>query len=286
MLNPEGGGWHVDRVCFDRALVHRVQNLGVTVVPGRILSCRQVSEPGKPSVAHRVGYEENPAADVKQMTAKWLVDASGKHAVIAKRYGVQRVRLDTQMAAVAWLQPPTADRDDTTRIKSTENGWWYSARLPDGSRVLAFFTEPQQAANYAKLPGHFVQAANRSQVLPDPVSESAILNGVSVVNAGVSRLGRAVGDGWLAVGDAALSFDPLSSQGMFFALFSGIRGADSIIATDRKADVDHLRVYQQKLDRVFDAHQQARFYHYSTELRFAASPYWQQRLRGVQRRPL
>jgi flavin-dependent dehydrogenase len=46
------------------------------------------------------------------------------------------------------------------------------------------------------------------------------------------------GEGWLAVGDAAASFDPLTSQGMPNALASAIAGADAIdrwFAGDRSA---------------------------------------------------
>ena len=283
MLNPEGGGWHLNRVCFDSALMHRVQTLGVTIEQGRISTCQYVPASGQAASVHHVGYIKNPSGQAQQVQAKWVVDASGRSAVIAKKYGVQRFRLDTQMAAVVWLQSQVADKDDTTRIKSAENGWWYSARLPGGKRVLAFFTEPQHAAEYAKQPCRLVTAANQSGVLPFLVSESDIVYGVRVANAGVSKLKQAAGEGWLAVGDAASSLDPLSSQGIFFALFSGIRGAESIVANDQNADdVGHLRDYQQKLDRVFQATQQARFYHYSNELRFIARPYWQQRLRSTQ----
>jgi len=34
----------------------------------------------------------------------------------------------------------------------------------------------------------------------------------------------ATGEGWLAAGDAALSLDPLSSQGLFKALYTGLAG--------------------------------------------------------------
>src|SRR5947209_19913475 len=42
------------------------------------------------------------------------------------------------------------------------------------------------------------------------------------------RLETCKGDGWLAVGDAASTFDPLSSQGIIKGLRSGICAARSI----------------------------------------------------------
>src|SRR5436190_5494193 len=46
----------------------------------------------------------------------------------------------------------------------------------------------------------------------------------------------AFGEGWVAVGDAAQSYDPLSSQGLRYALESGIRAA---FAVDAALDGDH-----------------------------------------------
>jgi hypothetical protein len=36
-----------------------------------------------------------------------------------------------------------------------------------------------------------------------------------------SSLDPCIGDGWLAAGDASMTFDPLSSQGLLHALFTG-----------------------------------------------------------------
>jgi hypothetical protein len=54
--------------------------------------------------------------------------------------------------------------------------------------------------------------------------------------AGGSRLERFAGDGWVAAGDEALAFDPLSSQGLLFALARGSRPAtppNGVGPTDR-----------------------------------------------------
>ena len=49
-------------------------------------------------------------------------------------------------------------------------------------------------------------------------------------DAGSARLDRFVGDGWVAAGDAALSFDPLSSQGMLTALYTGMKAGQALSA--------------------------------------------------------
>src|SRR4029434_4989904 len=49
-----------------------------------------------------------------------------------------------------------------------------------------------------------------------------------VVAANSSRLDSVSGHGWLAVGDAAMAFDPLSSQGLMHALASGMRAGEAL----------------------------------------------------------
>jgi flavin-dependent dehydrogenase len=49
------------------------------------------------------------------------------------------------------------------------------------------------------------------------------------MEAGGARLDRFFGEGWLACGDAALSFDPSSSQGLLTALYSGKSAAEGLI---------------------------------------------------------
>jgi hypothetical protein len=44
-----------------------------------------------------------------------------------------------------------------------------------------------------------------------------------------SRLERFHGEGWLAAGDAAIAFDPLSSQGILSALYSGLKSGQAVV---------------------------------------------------------
>jgi flavin-dependent dehydrogenase len=58
------------------------------------------------------------------------------------------------------------------------------------------------------------------------------------MEAGGARLEPFHGDGWLACGDAALSFDPLSSQGLLTALYSG-KLASEFLSQQLKGNGDH-----------------------------------------------
>jgi flavin-dependent dehydrogenase len=94
-----------------------------------------------------------------------------------------------------------------------------------------------------------------------------------------SWIEAAAGPGWLAVGDAALACDPLSSQGLFNALYSALMAANAL----RRAlagDADALADYQRTIARVVDAHRDNLAAYYSMESRWPTLPFWARR-RGL-----
>src|SRR5690606_14642764 len=84
------------------------------------------------------------------------------------------------------------------------------------------------------------------------------------------------GPGWAAVGDAALGFDPLSSQGLFNALYTGLVAAEAV---DRHLDGDAraLEGYADLLARVRAAYVGHRARTYGAERRGATRPVWRRR---------
>ena len=52
------------------------------------------------------------------------------------------------------------------------------------------------------------------------------------VDASPCILSRAAGNGWIAVGDAAMSFDPIASQGLFNALSSALAAAGLLLSEE------------------------------------------------------
>src|SRR5439155_1164042 len=103
-------------------------------------------------------------------------------------------------------------------------GWWYTALLPDGRLATAFMTDADllraggggrhlEWARRLAATTHTRARITASRYRPDepPV----------VAAAGSALLDRAAGPGWAAAGDAAASYDPLSSHGIATALAAG-----------------------------------------------------------------
>ena len=83
------------------------------------------------------------------------------------------------------------------------------------------------------------------------------------------RLDQFSGDGWLAIGDAAMSFDPLSGQGILKAMQSGMKAAKVVIGKSPESRAD----FDQWNKTMWNHFAQSRTSYYSMERRWPASPY-------------
>jgi flavin-dependent dehydrogenase len=86
------------------------------------------------------------------------------------------------------------------------------------------------------------------------------------VDAGGARLDHAGGDGWLAIGDAAMSFDPISSHGLLTALSTGLAAGET-----------SLEEYQAFVDTTWRAYARMRDACYASEERWADALFWRRR---------
>jgi flavin-dependent dehydrogenase len=260
--NPEGGGWHVLRHRFDAALRARALALGVERIHARL---------GPTSWNQDLWRLESQG-----LVAPMLIDATGRSALVVRRQGVKRQRHSEQMAAVVWLRHPIGDRDDTTRIQSTRDGWWYSARLPQGLRVVAFHGLPAEVAQCVNEPEHFAACCNATALLPFELDCEAFVVGPKPVDASVHASEQVAGPGWFAIGDAALSFDPLSAQGVLFSLYSAIRAAEAVVQCLAQPELSEVcsAAYEHKIHSVLVANQRARQLLYASEQRYPDSVYW------------
>lgn len=271
LANPEGGGWHVLRHRFDGALRRHASQLGVEHLPAR-LSCGRALDGSRWLLAARL-----PGAERSELTARFIADGTGRRALLARQLGVRRVRLSRQSAIVGWLRHPASDLERTTRTRSVHDGWWYTARLPQGARVIAFHGLPATIAGLSKSPALLAERCNAAELLPYAVSADDWLRSPRTSDASVLTGERVAGPGWIAVGDAALAFDPLSSQGVLFALYSGIRAAEALtLHLERPGGAPSLDEYASKVRSVLEANQRTRRWLYSSELRFADGDYWRQ----------
>ena len=93
---------------------------------------------------------------------------------------------------------------------------------------------------------------------------------------GTSYLKQPYGKNWLAIGDAAFSYDPISSYGITSALATGFYGAHAI-ASKIANEEDAFLTYRYILENGNRAYFQKLAHQYNMEKRWKDSYYWKNR---------
>ena len=91
-----------------------------------------------------------------------------------------------------------------------------------------------------------------------------------------SRLTSIVGDGWLAAGDSAFSYDPLSSQGILAALTAGRAAAHAALKT-LQGGREEPQLYERKSITEYAVYQRLLKTVYTAEQRWPRAAFWKRR---------
>jgi flavin-dependent dehydrogenase len=276
IFSPYGSGWHVDRTCFDTMLACCTEDAGATVYrEARLLSCE--SDKGRDwEIQFACGDRRH------RYLTKFLVDATGRASWLARKQGARRITSDRLVGVLGFLVPNPAKpaSDSFTLIEAVESGWWYSAVLPDSRLVVAHMTDADIYADGRKQSSdYWLRQLQRTKHTRSRAKQYVQAANLIVVSANSSRLDR-VGDGnWLAVGDAAIAFDPLSGQGVYKALESAVQASESIHQywTGNKSA---LRDYEIAVRENFERYCLTRAAFYSKEKRWPRATFWQRRTAG------
>jgi flavin-dependent dehydrogenase len=266
ITSPYGASFHVSRPSFDAFLVAAARATGVRVIsPGR--------------VEHLVRSARGPGFDVKLETAvgfegwhsRFLVDATGRSASIARRLGATRSPVDRLIGVARWFDAPNLA--PAVLVESTPNGWWYSAPTPERGAVALWLTdadEPAARAHHAEVWESCLTAAPHTRArLADltPTGPARSFAAAPVETTWVAA------DDWLPVGDAAIAFDPVSGNGLAFALRSALE-ATAVFGAARGGRFEWFERYRAGVRDVYIQHLARRAELYAAVRRWPGSRFW------------
>ncbi|MEQ3499370.1 tryptophan 7-halogenase [Tenacibaculum sp. SSH1-16] len=280
MRNPDGFSRSLDRKNFEVYLRNVAAKRGVNCIWGTRLS--------------NSSYENNywkittKSDDLKNRTthtihAKFVIDATGRQSHFTKSLGIQRTSYDKLISC--WMSLPNTQENTMSTIVANELGWWYSAVVPDNKRVIAFQTDPDLVdRNTFKHVNTFLSFAKEHKLI-QPLIEGneTTVNFHGTVSANSTRLDQVTGKQWVALGDAAMSFDPLSSQGMFNAMANAMQLQKLLIKYDFIKDLDSTKegkfniLYENQLQQVWNHYLKHKNFFYSTETRWKEATFWKRR---------
>lgn len=214
--DPAGPGWRLDRLRFDADL------RAAAIYSGAVYRSGLVESAERRESHWRVQFKDGAFE-----TARWIIDATGRRSAVARRLGARRER-DAQLIALYSASRPSGFQLNRTIIEAVPQGWWYAARLPSGAALTGFHTSHQHAMSLLADPCGWSRALAQTQHLSAALPDVRLENFPRPLDASGASLNRYGGEGWIACGDAALSFDPISGQGIFSALYSGMTAAHAV----------------------------------------------------------
>jgi flavin-dependent dehydrogenase len=272
LFHPAGYGLNLSRPHFDSCLAEQCRRAGVQLLTGaRLINVARSYRGWRAEV--------QCGNDTLEFRPRFVVDATGRSAAFARSQGSFIEARDSQVALIAFRasNPAVDTTSDRIVIESAQHGWWYFAPLSDGRCVCMFMTDANllSAAPGSAL-ANWDAWLRRTQRMHSRVEEYPALTRFVVCTARSQRLDRMSGRGWIAVGDAAIVFDPLSSHGIAKGVEHGWRTADAVLAC---LDGDN-RAVEELSDRFaveFADYEQTRRAYYSIECRWPDTPFWRQR---------
>jgi len=277
IFGAAGLGWQLDRRAFEEELAAAAMQAGADWRYGRrLVACSPEDEGG-----YRLEVTTEHGPEIYR--AHFVLDASGRAARLARLLGLRRIRYDRLVGVAAYFESTFSGdcqaHDSWTLLEAVEGGWWYSAGLPAGKLIATYLSDadllersPRRRADGWSL---LLEGAPHTR-------ERLRRNGYAastapwVVGAQTSRLSAVVGRGWLAAGDAAVAYDPLTSYGITAALEWGLYAGDTAAAYldgRREALLDYARL----VDRAFAQYLILRHDRYLGERRWPDSIFWRRR---------
>ena len=243
--------WQVDRGRLENHLALRVREAGATLHAGAVVRGIEMGEGGAP---HRVRYEAD--GDTRELAARWLVDASGRAALLKRKLGLAEAN-DHDANAVWWRVDGHVDPNDWSgdpqwrarctppdRWRSTnhmcgEGYWFWLIPLSSGQHSLGIVCDgelhPLESMNthgkaMAWLRAHQPRVAASLEAGGHALQDFMFLRHFSHSAKQVFS-----GERWALTGEAGVFLDPFYSPGSDFIALSNTYICE-LVEADRRGD--------------------------------------------------
>jgi len=275
LFNAYGASVILDRGRFVRRLEDAFRAEGGYLIEGRAGQIRRTGGSYSVSLA---GHQNG-----RCLSARALVDATGIKAQVGRRLGARRAIWARQVAFGACYEAPPGEYVPRTAfVEAMEHGWLYAAPVAADRAVVWLVSDADLLLRGGSRGCESMTRQVRGSLEISRWLREWRLRETGewrVRNASVGGLDRAGGDGWIAVGDAALSLDPLSSSGIAFALLSGLHGGTAV-AKCLNGEANMLTSYAHLLAQAAKSHMEQRRRFHRAERRWPEAAFWMRRNGG------
>jgi flavin-dependent dehydrogenase len=273
-LHPGQQGLNLKRPEFDADLARAARSRGAAILTSAVLT-RAGRHNGRWYIDVNVGGR------TRSLDVPVIVDATGRAATFSRLQGARTRAQDRQIAVVGFCEHAETSCGRSL-VETSPSGWWYRAPIGGGRCVCMLVTDDDALPQSGKpaLEHWWQEELAGTEHVAGEGGVCKLSSALLVRSARSQYLERAHGEGWLAVGDAALAFDPLASQGIAKALDHGTRAAAQI-ASYLAGDGAALERFALQLRSDYAAYEKTRTGYYRLEARWPQSPFWQRRHRAT-----
>lgn len=224
-LLPGSPTVNVERAPFDQMLLQAAREAGADVREGVRVSRILRLDDGDVAVQ----------ADGKEVRGRYLIDASGQAAVVARHLGTRRPSADPRLRKIAYFSHfenvarPSGDEGGFPLIAMCEEGWFWLIPL-DGTRTSVGLVLDESVARAVDVPANRMLAWGVARC-PTVAQRMRDATGpeTNQVAADFSYTCRPyAGPGYFLAGDAAAFLDPIFSTGVCLAMIAGQKAAEQV----------------------------------------------------------
>jgi len=229
LVPSEPMSFNLERAPFDARLLATARQAGVDVREGVAVRKILRLEDGRVEVA----------TDEGDVSARFLVDASGQSTLLGKHLGLRRVLPHLKKVAYfghfenVWRRP--GPEGGYIVIVVCEEGWFWLIPLDETRTSIGMVLHDYEARRVGLPPDQMLAwGISRCPVLRERTAGAKVLTETHVLADFSYRCAPYAGPGYFLAGDAATFVDPIFSTGVCLGMMSGAEAGRAILAIVRQ----------------------------------------------------
>lgn len=278
LTSVPGYALQIDKTALKRKLREKSKQEGASIIFNErfVTGERKISSTGTDHLWQLKIKRQN--GDIREVSAKLVIDATGRSRAFTRKFS--RVEKYDRLTAIAATLPDRAiettfQPEYSSLVEPVEDGWWFAALPRNGLGFFARFIDAngKNIAPYRSA-SSLIASCKDTQYIGDIIQKSLVepIQNPVVYPASSTKLSALFGAGWIAVGDAAFTVDPLSSHGIYNALDHAALLHEHVMTyPDPLIDLSPVGL---KFERLFGMYMELRDRTYSLEKRWQNSEFW------------
>jgi flavin-dependent dehydrogenase len=198
-----------------------------------------------------------PDGGEREVAAKYLLDCSGRNAVVGQKFDLKRLHPKLKKFAIYAHYDGVAMPDGVdgtlTRMVRTEEAWFWLIPLSRTRTSIGVVMDTERYKSAGLAPeAMLVREIEGTPAMRARMGDAVLASKVRASGDYSYRSERLHGERWLLAGDAAGFIDPIFSSGVFLALLGGERAAAALDAAvgDPRVAGREFALYSKRLRSV------------------------------------